>query len=252
MASSFDPDAGAGGDGDYAGHCSNDSFNSGSGSDEVARKKTSLIVNYLPQTFLDNDLVELFSPYGQLENVRVMRDRKTGYSFGYGFVNYVKEEDAAEAIQNLNGLRVADNKTIRVTLARPPSENIKDTNLYITNLPRDITEDELVNLFSPYGTIVQKNLLYDKYTGLSRGVGFVRYDKREEASAAIDAMNNFTPPNALESIRVKLAENHGKQKAAYVLGFQTGYHQQSQHREPRYYNQNSHSSDHSKSSHYDE
>lgn len=187
------------------GACSNNSYGSASNgsasSDQgAAQKKTSLIVNYLPQTFLDKDLSDLFSPYGQLETVRVMRDRKvsifrrfhrsllknfantkfsilyfqTGYSFGYGFVNYAKEEEATAAIQNLNGLKVSENKTIKVTLARPPSDDIKDTNIYITNLPRDYTENELINLFSQFGTIVQRNLLFDKYTGLSRGVAFVR------------------------------------------------------------------------------
>lgn len=51
---------------------------------------------------------------------------------------------------------------------------MKDSNLYITNLPKETTEYELHELFKPYGTIVQKTLLKDKYSGMPRGVAFVR------------------------------------------------------------------------------
>lgn len=52
---------------------------------------------------------------------------------------------------------------------------MKDTNLYITNLPKDITLQQIDNLFKEFGEIVQKTLLNDKYTGMPRGVAFVRY-----------------------------------------------------------------------------
>lgn len=52
---------------------------------------------------------------------------------------------------------------------------MKDTNLYVTNLPKDITLQQIDNIFKEYGDIVQKTLLNDKYTGMPRGVAFVRY-----------------------------------------------------------------------------
>lgn len=60
---------------------------------------------------------------------------QTGYSYGFGFVNYAKAEDAATAISTLNGLQV-QNKRLKVSFARPSGEEIKETNLYVTNLPR--------------------------------------------------------------------------------------------------------------------
>lgn len=60
---------------------------------------------------------------------------QTGYSYGFGFVNYSREEDASRAIAQLNGLQVA-NKRIKVSFARPSGEDIKETNLYVTNLPK--------------------------------------------------------------------------------------------------------------------
>ena len=60
---------------------------------------------------------------------------QTNYSYGYGFVEYINPDDADRAIEQLNGLEV-QNKKIKVSFARPPGQDIKDTNLYIQNLPR--------------------------------------------------------------------------------------------------------------------
>ncbi|XP_050597694.1 sex-lethal homolog isoform X2 [Bombus affinis] len=186
--------------------------------------RTNLIINYLPQSMTEKDLYSLFVTIGPVESCRVMKDYKTGYSYGFGFVNYAKAEDAATAISTLNGLQV-QNKRLKVSFARPSGEEIKETNLYVTNLPRNITESQIDDIFSKYGNIVQKNILKDKLTGLPRGVAFVRFDKREEAQEAIARLHGTIPEGGSEPLSVKIAEEHGKQKAAYYAGWQAGYNQ---------------------------
>ncbi|XP_019885884.1 sex-lethal homolog isoform X4 [Ooceraea biroi] len=186
--------------------------------------RTNLIINYLPQNMNEKDLYSLFVTIGPVESCRVMKDYKTGYSYGFGFVNYAKAEDAATAISTLNGLQV-QNKRLKVSFARPSGEEIKETNLYVTNLPRNITESQIDEIFSKYGNIVQKNILKDKLTGLPRGVAFVRFDKREEAQEAIAQLHGTIPEGGSEPLSVKIAEEHGKQKAAYYAGWQAGYNQ---------------------------
>nr|APO14323.1 Sex-lethal 3 [Macrobrachium rosenbergii] len=184
--------------------------------------RTNLIINYLPQTLTDQEFYKIFVVVGPIKNCRIMKDLKqTGYSFGFGFVEYQKPEDAAKAILQLNNLPV-QHKRIKVSYARPPGEDIKETNLYIQNIPRSYTLDQLEELFSSYGHIVQKNLLKDKVTGLPRGVGFVRFDKKSEAEAAISGMNGVTPEGGTEPLVVKVAEEHGKMKAAYYAGYHAG------------------------------
>ncbi|KAJ8687581.1 hypothetical protein QAD02_023375 [Eretmocerus hayati] len=186
--------------------------------------RTNLIINYLPQTMTEKDLYSMFVTIGPVESCRVMKDYKTGYSYGFGFVNYTKAEDALSAISTLNGLQV-QNKKLKVSFARPSGDEIKETNLYVTNLPRNITEKQVEELFNKFGTIVQKNILKDKLTGLPRGVAFVRYDKREEAQEAINHLHGTIPDGGSEPLSVKIAEEHGKQKAAYYAGWQAGYNQ---------------------------
>ncbi|KAK7070886.1 hypothetical protein SK128_003093, partial [Halocaridina rubra] len=184
--------------------------------------RTNLIINYLPQNLTDQEFYKIFVVVGPIKNCRIMKDLKqTGYSFGFGFVEYQKPEDAAKAILQLNNLPV-QHKRIKVSYARPPGEDIKETNLYIQNIPRTYNLDQLEELFSSYGQIVQKNLLKDKVTGLPRGVGFVRFDKKSEAEAAIEGMNGVTPEGGTEPLVVKVAEEHGKMKAAYYAGYHAG------------------------------
>ncbi|CAH2093483.1 unnamed protein product [Euphydryas editha] len=185
--------------------------------------KTNLIVNYLPQTMTEKDLYAMFMTIGPIESCRVMKDFKTGYSYGFGFVNFTREEDAARAIDTFNGYQLR-NKRLKVSYARPSGEDIKETNLYVTNLPRAITEEQLETIFGKYGRIVQKHILRDKSNGTPRGVAFVRYDKREEAQEAIAALNNVIPEGGTEPLSVKVAEEHGKQKAAYYAGWAAGFH----------------------------
>lgn len=170
--------------------------------------KTNLIVNYLPQTMTQEEIRSLFSSIGEVESCKLIRDKVTGQSLGYGFVNYVRPEDAEKAINTLNGLRL-QNKTIKVSYARPGGEAIKGANLYVSGLPKSMTQQDLEGLFSPYGRIITSRILCDNITGLSKGVGFVRFDQRVEAERAIKHLHNSVPADggATEPITVKFANN---------------------------------------------
>lgn len=170
--------------------------------------KTNLIVNYLPQTMTQEEIRSLFSSIGEVESCKLIRDKVTGQSLGYGFVNYVRPEDAEKAINTLNGLRL-QNKTIKVSYARPSSEAIKGANLYVSGLPKSMTQQDLENLFAPYGRIITSRILCDNITGvgLSKGVGFIRFDQRVEAERAIQKLHGTIPDGAAEPITVKFANN---------------------------------------------
>jgi len=172
-----------------------------------ADRKTNLIVNYLPQTMTQvEEIRSLFSSIGEVESCKLIRDKVTGQSLGYGFVNYHRQEDAAKAIQTLNGLRL-QNKTIKVSYARPSSEAIKGANLYVSGLPKHMAQPaDLERLFSSCGNIITSRILCDNITGLSKGVGFIRFDQRVEAERAIQ-LNGTVPEGATEPITVKFANN---------------------------------------------
>ena len=61
--------------------------------------------------------------------------------------------------------------------------------LYVGGLPYAATETELTTLFSAHGNVKSANVIADKFTGRSRGFGFVEMSTPEEAQAAITALN---------------------------------------------------------------
>ncbi len=63
--------------------------------------------------------------------------------------------------------------------------------LYVGSLPYSVTEEELQNLFSQYGTIASVRIITDKFTGQSKGFGFVEMVDADEAQKAIEAVNGM-------------------------------------------------------------
>ena len=170
---------------------------------------TNLIINYLPQTLTDEEYRSMFLSIGPIKSAKIIRDKATGYSYGFGFVDYQHPSDADRAIQTLNGLQL-QNKRIKVAKARMGGENIKGANLYVRNLPISWTEVELNKLFDPYGKIIQSRVLVDLNTGVSKRVGFVLYNTRGEADAAIRSLSGTTPEGCTEAILIKFADDNSK------------------------------------------
>ncbi|HEX2056129.1 MAG TPA: RNA-binding protein [Nitrospiraceae bacterium] len=61
--------------------------------------------------------------------------------------------------------------------------------LYVGGLPYSATESQLNDLFAQHGTVSSARIITDKFTGQSRGFGFVEMASQEEAQAAISAVN---------------------------------------------------------------
>ena len=62
-------------------------------------------------------------------------------------------------------------------------------NIYLGNLPYNINEDELMELFEEYGNVSTVKLITDKFTGKSKGFGFVEMPSDDDAKKAIEELN---------------------------------------------------------------
>jgi len=62
-------------------------------------------------------------------------------------------------------------------------------NIFVGNLSRDVTEEDLRQAFSAYGKVDKVSVLKDKFSGEPRGFGFVEMESKAEAQAAINGMN---------------------------------------------------------------
>ncbi|CDP05352.1 unnamed protein product [Coffea canephora] len=86
--------------------------------------ETNLYIGYLPPTLDDDGLISLFSPFGEIVMAKVIKDRVTSLSKGYGFVKYADVQQANNAIASMNGHRL-DGRTIAVRVAgKPPQPTV--------------------------------------------------------------------------------------------------------------------------------
>ena len=80
-----------------------------------------LYVGNLPYTTTEEQLTDLFSRAGQVDNVRVMRDMATGRARGFAFVEMASDDDAQKAITEFNEYKL-DGRALVVNEARPKPE----------------------------------------------------------------------------------------------------------------------------------
>ena len=81
-----------------------------------------LYVGNLPYSFRDQDLEQTFSQFGSVGSAKVMMERDTGRSKGFGFVEMGSAEEAQAAIDALNGMSVGG-RAIVVNVSRPKTSN---------------------------------------------------------------------------------------------------------------------------------
>ncbi|KAJ3311470.1 Splicing factor 3B subunit 4 [Blyttiomyces sp. JEL0837] len=136
-------------------------------------------------------LWELMLQAGPVVNVNLPKDRVTQSHQGFGFVEYVTEEDADYAIKIMNMIKLYG-KPIRVNKATADKKVLDvGATLFIGNLDPDVDEKLLYDTFTAFGVITQTpKVARDPDTGLSKGYAFVSYDNFDSSDAAIEAMNN--------------------------------------------------------------
>ncbi|KAJ1517612.1 hypothetical protein HMI55_006521 [Coelomomyces lativittatus] len=143
---------------------------------------------------IDNKaLHDTFSAFGNILSCKVAS--KDGMSKCFGFVHYETKEAADAAIKSVDGM-LLNNKPVHVCAFKHPKTReaalnairSQFTNLYVNNLPEEMTKEGLYELFAPYGTILSCVIQLD-HNGHSRGFGFVNFEDHECAQAAIAALN---------------------------------------------------------------
>ncbi len=81
----------------------------------------NIFVGNLSFNTSEDELRQMFEPFGQVDRVSIMTDRDTGRSRGFGFVEMTSNEDGEKAIAGLNGSQVGG-RTLNVNEARPKTE----------------------------------------------------------------------------------------------------------------------------------
>uniref|UniRef100_A0A8C2ID93 RNA binding motif, single stranded interacting protein 2b n=1 Tax=Cyprinus carpio TaxID=7962 RepID=A0A8C2ID93_CYPCA len=180
---------------------------SNSGGDQLS--KTNLYIRGLHPGTTDQDLVKLCQPYGKIVSTKAILDKTTNKCKGYGFVDFDSPASAQKAVTALKA------SGVQAQMAKQQEQD--PTNLYISNLPLSMDEQELESMLKPFSQVISTRILRDA-NGTSRGVGFARMESTEKCEAIIQHFNGKyikTPPGVAvptEPLLCKFADGGQKKR----------------------------------------
>jgi nucleolin len=176
---------------------------------------TDLFIGNLDRALTTADLEGLFSQCGRIQRANVVTDKVTGQSKGFGFVAFATPEEANEAISRLDGYEW-NARPIKVSHARPKEAAPRHSpagpgssfpaavpgvkELFVKGLSFECTNDDLQDMFAPYGGVIKAKVITDRETRRSKGFGFVQMSSTAENQAAIQALDGMSSGDRILSI----------------------------------------------------
>ncbi|KAF3456378.1 hypothetical protein FNV43_RR01028 [Rhamnella rubrinervis] len=169
-----------------------------------------LFVGSVPRTATEEDIRPLFEEHGNVIEVALIKDKKTGQQGGCCFIKYGTSEEADRAIRALHNQHTLPGGMgpIQVRYADGERERLGavEYKLFVGSLNKQATEKEVEEIFSPFGQVEDVYLMRDELKQ-SRGCGFVKYSQREMALAAINSLNGcYTMRGCDQPLTVRFAD----------------------------------------------
>jgi nucleolin len=179
----------------------------GATTEEGAAPVANLFIGNLSWNVDEAMLQAEFQEFGEC-STRIVTDRDSGRSKGFGYVEFTNADDAAKAHAAKQGAFL-DGRQLNVDFStpRPPKNN--DSNgfaanrankfgdqrsapsatLFIGNVSFEANNELVMETFAPYGTISRVSLPTDRDSGNLKGFGYVDFETTEQATAALEACN---------------------------------------------------------------
>ncbi|ESR36294.1 hypothetical protein CICLE_v10028454mg [Citrus x clementina] len=181
------------------------------------------LFHWMDETFLHN----CFSHTGQVVNVKVIRNKQTGQSEGYGFVEFYSRAAAEKVLQSYSGsLMPNTDQPFRLNWATfsgndRRTEACSDLSIFVGDLAPDVTDSILQETFSSkYPSVKGAKVIIDSNTGRTKGYGFVRFGDENERSRAMTEMNGVycsSRPMRIDVATPKKASGYQQQYSSQAL-----------------------------------
>ncbi|KAJ8762397.1 hypothetical protein K2173_007557 [Erythroxylum novogranatense] len=146
----------------------------------------------------ENYLHSCFASTGEIASIKVIRNKQTGLSEGYGFVEFFTHATAEKVLQNYSGILMPNTEQpFRLNWASfstgdKRSDNAPDLSIFVGDLAADVTDSLLHETFSSrYPSVKAAKVVFDANTGRSKGYGFVRFGDENERTQAMSEMNGM-------------------------------------------------------------
>ncbi|KAF4489425.1 Sporulation-specific protein 5 [Colletotrichum fructicola Nara gc5] len=164
----------------------------------------------------DDELLYRFaSRFGEVETSKAIIDTATGACKGFGFAKFFDVRDSEMCIRGFHRLGYEVGFARESFNSRLKAEGDEgSTNLYISNLPKSLTENDLGDIFRGYH-IMSSKILRDSM-GNSRGVGFARFESRDVCDAVIKQFNGIPIGEEGMVMNIRYADTPGQKELKRV------------------------------------
>ncbi|PIN12812.1 Apoptosis-promoting RNA-binding protein TIA-1/TIAR (RRM superfamily) [Handroanthus impetiginosus] len=147
--------------------------------------------------WMDEDyLRSCFASTGEVSSIKVIRNKQTGFSEGYGFVEFFTHAAAEKVLQSYSGVAMPNTDQFfrlnwaTFSMGDKRAHNASDLSIFVGDLAADVTDTLLHETFaSKYPSVKAAKVVIDVNTGRSKGYGFVRFEDDNERSQAMTEMN---------------------------------------------------------------
>jgi RNA recognition motif-containing protein len=171
----------------------------------------------------------------QVQSVKIIRNKQTGYSEGYGFVEFISHASAEKVLQAYNGTLMPNTEQpFRLNWAsfgigeRRPEAGTEHS-IFVGDLAPDVTDYMLQEIFrTRYPSVKGAKVVTDANTGRSKGYGFVRFGEEMERNRAMNEMNGVycsSRPMRISAATPKKALGPAQQHYSNGMSLQTGQNQ---------------------------
>ncbi|XP_046664811.1 CUGBP Elav-like family member 1 isoform X9 [Homalodisca vitripennis] len=165
-----------------------------------------MFVGQIPHTMDENDLTKMFSEFGRVHQINVLRDKITGRSKGCCFVTFFTRKAALDAQNALHNIKTLPGMHHPIQMKPADSENRNERKLFVGMLSKRCTEVDVRGMFEQFGHIEECTVLRDN-NGQSKGCAFVTYMTRQCALNAIKVIHHsFTMEGCSSPVVVKFAD----------------------------------------------
>uniref|UniRef100_A0A0D9WZH0 RRM domain-containing protein n=1 Tax=Leersia perrieri TaxID=77586 RepID=A0A0D9WZH0_9ORYZ len=199
------------------------------GGDEIRSLWIGDLQYWMDEGYLYNNFASMGQ---QVTNVKVIRNKQTGYSEGYGFIEFQSRAAAEYALANFNGRMMLNvDQLFKLNWAscgageKRAADDGSDHTIFVGDLAADVTDSMLQEAFKAhYPSVRGAKVVVDKVSGRSKGYGFVRFGDENEQTRAMTEMNGTML--STRQMRLGLAankKNMGTQQTYSTNGTHSAY-----------------------------
>ena len=122
-------------------------------------------------------------------SAKVVLHKKTGKPLGYGYLQFYSQTEAERCLTEMNNF-VLQGHPLRIVHSQSKFEYDEKANLLVKNIEKEVTQQEVYELFKQFGEIVSCKL--ETYQdGKSKGYAYIQFKTEEEAAKAKESLQNF-------------------------------------------------------------